>query len=106
MRKGTTNTQEETSSDRTTECDELNMSRLETSSDIAVLFGSLDIAEDIGGLVDLGTASGLVSELAIVKKEQDPTRIPLSCSRRRPHTGQATRCRGPRHCIPHPSQPW
>jgi hypothetical protein len=61
--EGTTDTQEETGSDSATESDELDMSRFETSSDIAVLLGGLDIAEDFGGLVDSGAAAGLESGL-------------------------------------------
>lgn len=45
-----TDTDEETSTDGTTEGNELNVSRLETSGNVTILLGSLDITKDADGL--------------------------------------------------------
>ncbi len=69
MGECTANTQEQTSAYCSSKRNELNMSRFESSRDIAVLLGGLDVAEDIGGLVDFGSASGLVGDLAILTSQ-------------------------------------
>jgi hypothetical protein len=59
LKEGSTDTQEETSSNRTTQGDELNVAGFETSRDITILFSGGDVAEDIGCFVDLGASSSL-----------------------------------------------
>lgn len=59
LEEGPTNTKEETGTDCATEGDELDVTGLETSGNVTVLFGGGDIAVDVGGLIDPGASSGL-----------------------------------------------
>lgn len=68
MGKGTTDTKEETSANGATKRNELDMAALEASRDIAVLFSGLDIAKDVGSLVDFGAATSLDRWRSVILK--------------------------------------
>lgn len=104
--KCSSNTQEQTSSNGAAKCDELNMSRLQASRDIAVLLSSLNITEDFGGFVDLRASTSLTTSKYIVVSLPHNSGIPRLCSPRPHHTHGCLATRTHRQCDSRGSSPW